>query len=213
MAKNKSNKKGSGRGTPKRRGDRQIIGGASKLSSFRVRKTFRFVADADVDADLSTDYFRNLIGTAFHSVSINGFYRWIDTFRLLQIRAFYVNPASATPKSIDLEWTSTAYTESNRISSTSLGVQPARLASSPPAHSQASWWLGTNNITIMHIKVPQNAVVEIDMDVILADDVTAYQNVFSTVADARIYVKPLDAVLNSSAGHLQPQGFPNVIQY
>ncbi len=214
MSTNQRSKVGRKRGTPKRLGGRQIIGGALPQlnASLKLTRTFRFLADADVNRDINVFHVKNLLGIGYHSaIPANGIYRLIDNFRLRRVRLYYANPGSAVPVTVALDWISGTYAESNRMSATSLGVVPAELIASPPAQSTAAFWCGGTDLALFHIQVPQNTIVEITVQFVLVDNTGSFVTTVNTVVDASFYVKPLDSTLGSTAGNLQPLGYPNVI--
>jgi hypothetical protein len=204
---------GKGRGTPKR-SSRLVIGGAfnSITASFKVRKTFRFVASNAFDGEINVLSIRDLVGIGYHSaVPANGLYRLIDQFRIQRLRLMYVNPASATPGTVSVNWVSGTYSESNLVSATSVGIEPAVVDMPPPRNAAASFWCGTSNFALFQLVVPAQTIVELTLDLVLVDREGEFITVIGTVSDSYFYIKPLDSILNSSAGVLSPQGYKNII--
>lgn len=184
----------------------------SLVPSFTLRKTFRFVADAAVDFALFPNHIIGLVGSGFHSVlPANGVYNWIDAFKIERVKLLYVNDASVVPATVLLDWASTTTPRSNSITSTSLGIQPAIIDAKPPRNSDASFWHGVGTNVLCRMVLPVNGIVEITISMVLTDNGGNFSPCSSTLTDAKFYIKPLDTVLNSFAGHLQPQGYANVV--
>jgi len=181
-------------------------------SSITVSKTFRFIADAAVDADINKYHIRWLLISSYHTaLPSNGAYRLIDSFRIKSLRVEAQGAAGATPLTVSVDWYSANNGRSSQEAATSLGVIPARLTTRPPQLSNASFWqLGTDQ-ALFHLVCPQYSVVDLALDIVLCDATGEFVSTINTVADALVYCKYLDSTIGSSAGHLAPQGYKNVI--
>jgi hypothetical protein len=182
-------------------------------ASFTLHKRFRFMADAAV-TDISIDLtcIRELFGLAYHSaLPSNGMYRLIDAFRIRSVDVYSI-PAMGTSSTVALDWASSNSSRSNRISDTSLGVQPAHVHASPPPNSAPSFWQNSSGSTVMFkVTVPSGGILDLSLDLVFVDTGGQFLAVTNTVTDGSLYIKPLDSVLSSYQGHLLPVSYPNVI--
>jgi hypothetical protein len=177
-----------------------------------MKKTFRFIASEAADVDINVYHIRRLIGTGYHTaVPANGFYRWIDGFKIEHVKLFYVSPTLAAPGTVQLDWITGSYSETSRISATSLGLTPAVISCVPPRNSSSSFWCGPVDAALFHVIMPLNAIIELTISMTLLDNGGEYVSTTNTMIDSYFYIKPLDSTLGSSAGKLLPQGYPNVI--
>jgi len=208
-------------GKPRRkaRARRRVVGGGLMSGALRqlqssivVSKTFRFIADAAVDTDINKYHIRWLLISSYHTaLPSNGAYRLIDSFRIKSLRVEAQGAAGAAPLTVSADWYSAANGKSSQEAATSLGVIPARLTTSPPFMSNASFWqLGTDQ-ALFRLVCPQYSVVDLALDIVLVDSTGEFVSTISTVTDALVYCKYLDSTIGSSAGHLAPQGYKNVI--
>jgi hypothetical protein len=215
-------KVGSRRGTPKRL-SRQAIGrsfGPSRdqlpeiTSSFTLKKRFRYIADQDVnDLSITRDMMVALFGIGYHSaLPSNGLYRLIDSYKVLNVTIRSL-PVIGTSSTVVLEWRGTQ-AKDVRHQDTSMGINPALISSSPPAGTACSFWSSVaGNEVLFTISCPSDSVVDLTVDLVLTDGLGAFYGTVGTATDSAFSVKPLDSIIGTSAGHLQPQGYKYILTY
>jgi hypothetical protein len=186
---------------------------APLTASLAFTKKFRFIASGSAtDVGISPTCIRQLFGMTAGGADTS-YYPWIDAFRISSVTMTAIG-AVGTPVTVALEWTGTANTRSVRSEDVSMGIQSARLSSSPPANSQASFWQAADSATsLFTMSGPTGTVVDLVLQLVLYDDVLPM--VVLTTAGGILYfsVKNLDAVLGTSTGLFVPVGYKHVLTH
>jgi len=140
--------------------------------------------------------------------------RLCDGYRIRNIEIWSANLQGNLSNTISLEWVDspTVGGPGYVVTDTVLGLADiAHVCSSPPSQSLASMWLpfGGAEVTLVNLQLPQGSVVDISMDLVLADtDAPVFVTgavVGATVG--KLYCRSLDS---TSTNVILPVGFDTI---
>ncbi len=205
------NKVVKSRGSPMRlRRQANGLRGESMLdNTFTLRKKLRFSnPNTAVDSDVTAKQLRELF---IISSAANTGYCLIDAFRLRRIT---VKTATSAVNTCSVEWIGGEYARNIQITGVSYGVVPGLVDCSPPPQSYASFWhSGSTSTALFHLVAPTNSIVELDLDLVLADRTVNSITTFGAMTAGRMYVKNMDGDWNVTAGYLIAVGWQYPLSY
>lgn len=200
---NRQPRRGKKKGGARRSGR---AGPAEFVATLALVHKFRFTSSSAAGSAVTRGMLLNLVSMATTTTNQN---RLFTAVRLRRIQIWGQPPAlgSATQTAI-VEWLGNQ-APSTIHSDSSIGIRPARIDTTPPADGSERWWSisGANESeTLANLSVPVGGIIDVTLEMRLADDegaVAAENGTGASATIGKLYYNYLDSFASK---HYAPVG-------
>jgi hypothetical protein len=162
-------------------------------SNMQVRHKYRFQCNAQGSYPISSADILGACG-GICTVSNSTIVGFFASFRIRRIEAWAFASTTPTllPATISINWNGTPDFVSNQeISDTSFSSDyPAYVSCRPPRNTNAAFWQTTSSENMFNITIPDNSIVDLELDLVVSDqqDVATFTGLTTATLGAQYYL-------------------------